>query len=90
MNPFTVAEVKGGRRVESLVFRKGGSKSYGMNLSYVFRGDLTVSLGINVTQNESNVSIDHPEDLTELLTNQVRAGGNFRKQTMSFSVSKSF
>lgn len=90
VNPFTVADVKGGRRVESLVFRKGGSKSYGMDLSYVFRGDLTVSLGINRSQNESNVSIDRPEDLTALLTNQVKASGNFRKHTMSFSVSKSF
>ena len=90
INPFTVADVKGGRRVESLVFRKGESKSYGMNLSYVFRGDLTVSLGINRSQNESNVSISRPEDLTELLTNQVKAGGNFRKHTLSFSVSKSF
>ncbi len=90
VNPFTVADVKGGRRVESLVFRKGESKSYGMDLSYVFRGDLTVSLGINRSQNESNVSIDRPEDLTELLTSQVKAGGNFRKHTLSFSVSKSF
>ncbi len=90
VNPFTVADVKGGRRVESLVFRKGGSKSYGMNLSYVFRGDLTVSLGINLMRNESNVAIDRPEDINELLTNLVKAGGNFRKQTTSFSVSKSF
>lgn len=90
VNPFTVAEVRGGRRIESLVSRKGGSKSYGMNLSYVFRGDLTVSLGIDVTQNESNVSFDREEDLSELLTNQVQAGGNFRKQTVSFSMSKSF
>ena len=90
INPFTVADVKGGRRVESLVFRTGGSKSYGMDLSYVFRGDLTVSLGINLLRNESNVAIDRPEDLTELLTNQVKAGGNFRKHTLSFSVSKSF
>jgi hypothetical protein len=90
INPFTVADVKGGRRVESLVFRKGESKSYGMNLSYVFRGDLTVSLGINQSQNESNVSISRPEDLTELLTNQVKAGGSFRKHTLSFSMSKSF
>jgi hypothetical protein len=90
VNPFTVADVKGGRRVESLVFRTGVSKSYGMNLSYVFRGDLTVSLGINRSQNESNVSIDRPEDLTELLTNQIKPSGPFRKYTLSFSVSKSF
>jgi hypothetical protein len=90
VNPFTVADVKGGRRVESLVFRKGSSKNYGMDLSYVFRGDLTVSLGINLLRNESNVAIDRPEDLTELLTNLVKAGGNFRKQTLSFSVSKTF
>ncbi len=90
VNPFTVADVKGGRRVESLVFRKGGSKSYSMNLSYVFRNDLTVSLGINLLRNESNVSIDRPEDLTQLLTNQIKAGGNFRKHALSFSVSKSF
>ena len=90
INPFTVAESRGGRRVESLVTRKGGSKNYGMALSYIFRGDLSVSLGVNVTQNESNISIDRPEDLSELLTNQVQAGGNFSKRTASFSVSKSF
>ena len=90
VNPFTVADVKGGRRVESLVFRKGGSKSYGMDLSYVFRGDLTVSLGFNGIQNESNVTIDRPEDLTELLTNLVQASGAYRKHTLSFSVSKTF
>jgi hypothetical protein len=90
VNPFTVADVKGGRRVESLVFRNGESKSYGMGLSYVFRGDLTVSLGFNVIRNESNVTIDRPEDLTELLTNQVQASGSYRKHTLSFSVSKTF
>ena len=90
VNPATVAEVRGGRRVESLISRKGGSKNYGMALSYVFRGDLTVSLNIDYATNESNVSFDRQEDLSELLTNQVQAGGNFRKQTASFSVSKSF
>ncbi len=90
VNPFTVAELRGGRRVESLVSRKGGSKNYGMALSYVFRGDLTVSLDFDYASNESNVAIDHPEDLSELLTNQVQAGGNFRKRTISFSVSKAF
>jgi tetratricopeptide (TPR) repeat protein len=90
LDPFTVAESRGGRRVESLVSRKGGSQSYGMSLSYVFRGDLSVSLGVNVARNTSNLSFDRPEDLSELLTNQVRAGGNFGKRTASFSVSKSF
>jgi hypothetical protein len=61
-----------------------------MGLSYVFRGDLTVSLGFNVIRNESNVTIDRPEDLTELLTNQVQASGSYRKHTLSFSVSKTF
>jgi hypothetical protein len=90
LDPFTVAESRGGRRVESLVSRKGGSKSYGMSLSYVFRGDVSVSLGVNVARNTSNLSFDRPEDLSELLTNQVRAGGNFGKRSASFSVSKSF
>jgi tetratricopeptide (TPR) repeat protein len=90
VNPFTVAEVRGGQRIESLVSRKSVSKNYGMDLSYVFRGDVTVSLGFNLTRNESNVSFDRPEDLSQLLTNQVQANGNFRKQTASFSVSKSF
>jgi tetratricopeptide (TPR) repeat protein len=90
INPATVAEVRGGQRVESLISRKGVSKNYGMDLSYVFRNDLTVSVGIDVAQNESNVSFDREEDLSELLTNQVQAGGNFRKRTISFSVSKSF
>ena len=90
INPFTVAEVRGGRRVESLVSRKGGSKNYGMALSYVFRNDLTVSFNIGYATNASNVSFDTPEDLSLLLTNQVQAGGNFRKHTVSFSVSKSF
>ena len=90
INPFTVAEVRGGRRVESLVSRKGGSKNYGMALSYVFRGDLTVSANIGYATNESNVSFDREEDLSELLTNQVQAGGNFQKRTVSISASKSF
>ncbi|MBI3607669.1 MAG: tetratricopeptide repeat protein [Nitrospirae bacterium] len=90
VNPFTVAESRGGQRVQSLVSRKGESKNYGMALSYVFRNDLTVSFDVGYATNTSNVSIDNPEDLSLLLTNQVQAGGNFRKHTVSFSVSKSF
>ncbi|MEO5658108.1 MAG: tetratricopeptide repeat protein [Nitrospiria bacterium] len=90
VNPTTESTIVGGRTQTSLVYRKNLSKTYGMDFSYGFREDLTMSLGVNLTRNEANVSLDRTEDVDELLANLVRAGGNFRKLTMSFAVSKTF
>ena len=76
--------------VSSLVFRQVTSKAYGLDLSYAFRNDLVISVGMNLLENESSFSVDRAEDLDELLNNLVQAAGSFSKRTMTVSVSKTF
>ncbi len=90
VNPTRETIVRGDQQITSLVFRKSTSKSYGLDLSYQFRNDLVISLGMNLVRAESNFSLDREEDLGELLNNLVRAAGSFRKKTMALSVSKTF
>jgi hypothetical protein len=90
VNPTRETLVRGDQQITSLVFRQSTSKVYGLDLSYQFRNDLIVSLGMNLQTSESNFSLDRSEDLDELLNNLVRAAGTFRKRTMSLSVSKTF
>lgn len=90
VNPTREAVVRGGTTITSLVSRHSVSKSYGVDLSYQFRNDLVISLGLNMVRNESSFSLDREEDLDELLNNLVQAAGSYRKRTAALSVSKSF
>ncbi len=90
VNPTRETVVRGDQQITSLVFRQSTSKTYGLDLSYTFRNDLVISVGMNLLRVESNFSLDRSEDLSELLNNLVQASGSFRKRTMTLSVSKTF
>jgi hypothetical protein len=90
VNPTRETVVRGDQQVTSLIFRQATSKTYGLDLSYQFRNDLVISMGMNLLRSESSFSLDRAEDLDELLNNLVQAAGSFRKRTMTLSVSKTF
>jgi hypothetical protein len=88
VNPSREVDPTTGR--SSLVFRQTTTKTYGLDLSYQFRNDLVISMGINLVSAESNFDLPRTEDLEELRNNLVQAAGSYRKRTMALSVSKTF